>query len=293
MLPKQKSRNSLRRGLLTFLLFPVAIQGLQAEGPQVISLWPNGAPGFEQRRNEAEVAKDYWIRNIHDPSITVFAAPKEKANGTAVLVCPGGGHRELVFQAEGVEPARYLNGLGVTAFVLKYRLGREQNSPYSVQIQPREDAQRAIRLIRSRAAEWNVGTNRIGALGFSAGGEVVSMLAYSPTEGERNAADPIDRIDCSLNFQIVVYPGPLGIPETLPSNAPPAFFLVANDDKGHVEPVVALLEKYRRIQRPVEVHILARGGHGFNMGARSKLASVKDWPQRMADWLRDNQFLEK
>ena len=293
MLPKQKSRNSLRRGLLTFLLFPVAIQGLQAEGPQVISLWPNGAPGFEQRRNEAEVAKDYWIRNIHDPSITVFAAPKEKSNGTAVLVCPGGGHRELVFQAEGVEPARYLNGLGVTAFVLKYRLGREQNSPYSVQIQPREDAQRAIRLIRSRAAEWNVGTNRIGALGFSAGGEVVSMLAYSPTEGERNAADPIDRIDCSLNFQIVVYPGPLGIPETLPSNAPPAFFLVANDDKGHVEPVVALLEKYRRIQRPVEVHILARGGHGFNMGARSKLASVKDWPQRMADWLRDNQFLEK
>jgi acetyl esterase/lipase len=293
MLPKQKSRNSLRRGLLTFLLFPVAIQGLQAEGPQVISLWPNGAPGFEQRRNEAEVAKDYWIQNIHDPSITVFAAPKEKANGTAVLVCPGGGHRELVFQAEGVEPARYLNGLGVTAFVLKYRLGREQNSPYSVQIQPREDAQRAIRLIRSRAAEWNVGTNRIGALGFSAGGEVVSMLAYSPTEGERNAADPIDRIDCSLNFQIVVYPGPLGIPETLPSNAPPAFFLVANDDKGHVEPVVALLEKYRRIQRPVEVHILARGGHGFNMGARSKLASVKDWPQRMADWLRDNQFLEK
>lgn len=294
MLPKPKSRNYFRGGLLTLVVFAArAIWCSQPEEPQVISLWPNGAPGFEQRRNEAEVAKDYWIRNIHDPSITVFAAPKEKASGTAVLVCPGGGHRELVFQAEGVEPARYLNGLGVTAFVLKYRLGREQNSPYSVQIHPREDAQRAIRLIRSRAAEWNVGTNRIGALGFSAGGEVVSMLAYSPTEGERNAADPIDRIDCSLNFQIVVYPGPLGIPETLPSNAPPAFFLVANDDKGHVEPVVALLEKYRRIQRSVEVHILARGGHGFNMGARSKLASVKDWPHRMADWLRDNQFLEK
>jgi acetyl esterase/lipase len=207
--------------------------------------------------------------------------------------CSGGGHRELVFQAEGVEPARYLNGLGVACFVLKYRLGREQGSPYSVQKHPREDAQRAMRLIRSRAAEWNLDTNRIGAIGFSAGGEVVSMLAYSPaSEGDPHAPDPIDRMDSAPNFQIVIYPGPLGIPDTVPTNAPPAFLLVANDDKGHIEPVLSILEKYRRAQRPVEVHILARGGHGFNMGARSKLASVKAWPQRMADWLSDNHFLE-
>src|SRR5262249_11779161 len=158
----------------------------------------------------------------------------------------------------------------------------------SVQKHPREDAQRAMRVIRSRAAEWNLDTNRLGAIGFSAGGEVVSMLAYSPTEGDPNAPDPTDRLDCSPNFQIVIYPGPLGIPEMLPTNAPPAFFLVANDDKGHVEPVISLLEKYRRIQRSVEVHILAHGGHGFNLGTRSKWASVKDWPQRMADWLSDN-----
>ena len=93
------------------------------EAAQVIPLWPNGAPGFEARHNEPELAKDYGVRNIHNPSITVFLPPKEKANGTAVLICPGGGHRELVFNAEGVEPARYLNSLGVTAFALRYRLG--------------------------------------------------------------------------------------------------------------------------------------------------------------------------
>ena len=277
---------------LLFVQLMAALCSGHAAEPLVVSLWTNGAPKFEDRRNEPELAQDYWIRNVHNPSITAFLPPKEKANGAAVLICPGGGHRELVFQAEGVEPARYLNGLGVAAFVLKYRLGREQGSPYSVQRHPREDAQRAMRLIRSRAADWNLDTNRIGALGFSAGGEVVSMLAYSQPEGDPSAPDPIDRFDCSPNFQLVIYPGPLGIPDILPTNVPPAFFLVANDDKGHVEPVISLLEKYRRAQRSVEVHILAHGGHGFNMGGRSKLASVRDWPQRMADWLSDNHFLQ-
>ena len=108
------------------------------------------------------------MRNIHNPSITVFLPSKEKANGTAVLICPGGGHRELVFKAEGTNAAQYLNSLGVAAFVLKYRLARETNSPYSLQKHPREDAQRAMRLIRSRSAEWNVDTSRLGLMGFSA-----------------------------------------------------------------------------------------------------------------------------
>src|SRR5258705_8612536 len=163
-----------------------------AEQPRVIPLWRDGAPGFEDRRNEPELAKDYWVRNIHNPSITVFLPPKEKANGAAVLIVPGGGHRELVFKAEGVEPAKFLNDLGVTAFVLKHRLARETNSPYSLQIHPRQDAQRAMRLIRSRAVGWNLDANRIGALGFSAGGEVVAMLVYSPPAGDKNSADPID-----------------------------------------------------------------------------------------------------
>ena len=274
------------------LLF-LALASLAIAEPQVIHLWEKGAPGFEDRRDEPELAKDYWVRNIHNPSITVFPAPKEKANGAAILIVPGGGHRELGFIPEGVEPAKFFNDLGVTCFVLKHRLPRETNSPYSLQIHPRQDAQRAMRTIRSRAVEWNVDTNRIGVCGFSAGGEVAALLVYSPTAGDTNSTDVIERMNCRTDFQISIYPGPLGIPAgDIPADAPPAFFLVANDDNSHVGPVIAQLEKYRAAKRPVEVHLYARGGHGFNMGARSKLTSIKGWPQRMADWLADNNFLQ-
>ena len=273
-------------------LLTCAITSLALAEPQVIPLWERGAPGFENRRTEPEEARDYWVRNIHNPSITVFPAPKDKANGAAVLIIPGGGHRELVFKAEGVDAAEFLNNLGVTAFVLKHRLARETNSPYSLQIHPRQDAQRAMRLIRSRAAGWNLDTNRIGVMGFSAGGEVAALLVYSPTAGDTNSVDSIERMDCHVDFQIVIYPGPLGVPTgPIPADAPPAFFLVAADDRGHVEPVLTQLEKYREARRPVEVHLYAKGGHGFNMGSRSKLATINTWPQRLADWLTDNGFL--
>jgi acetyl esterase/lipase len=274
------------------LAWLVPLTLLAADEPKVIPLWANGAPGFEERRNEPEQARDYWVRNINNPTLTVFEPPKGKANGAAVLIFPGGGFRELVFNAEGAEPARYLNNLGVTAFVLKYRLPRETNSPYSLQIHPRQDAQRAMRVIRSRAGEWNLDTNRIGALGFSAGGEMLALLVYSPSEGDANAQDPIDRVDSRVDFQMSIYPGPLGTPtNAISADAPPAFFVVANDDNSHVGPVITQLEKYRQAKRPVEVHLYAQGGHGFNLGARSKLASIKDWPQRMTDWLGDNGFL--
>jgi acetyl esterase/lipase len=272
-------------------VFLAALPVLRAEEPMVLPLWTNGAPGFENRRDEPEVAHDYWVRNINNPSLTVFLPPKEKANGAAVLICPGGGFRELVFQAEGVAPAHYFNDLGVAAFVLKYRLPRETNSPYSLEIHPRQDGQRAMRLIRSHAAEWNLDTSRIGVIGFSAGGEVESLLVYSPAQGDPAATDPVDRFDSTVNFQMVIYPGPLGIPEELPADAPPAFFLIANDDVGHMGAVLSLVNKYHAARRPFELHVFERGGHGFNMGGRSKLVSIKDWPQRMTDWMKDSKII--
>jgi len=259
--------------------------------PIVIPLWKNGAPGFENLRNEPEQAKDYWVKNIHNPSITVFFPEKEKANSAAVIICPGGGHHELVFNAEGVEPAIFLNSIGVTAIVLKYRLSREDGSPYSINIHPRQDAYRAIRLVRSMASQWNIDTSRIGMLGFSAGGEVVAMVAYTDGKGDPKAPDIIDRLNGKPNFQMLVYPGPLGIPDSIPSDAPPAFLLAANDDACCSVSVISLLEKYRAAKVPVEAHIFAQGNHAFNMGNRSKLNSIKTWPQRMADWMADNNFL--
>jgi acetyl esterase/lipase len=258
-----------------------------------IPLWSKGAPGFENRRDEPEQAKDYWVKNIHNPSITVYLPPKDKATGAAVLIFPGGGHRLLVFNAEGREPARFLNSIGVAAFIVKYRLFREDSAIYSFEKETREDAYRAMRLVRSRAAEWNIDTARIGTLGFSAGGETAALLAYNPGMGDPAAPDPIDRLNGRPNFQLLVYPGPLGIPASVPKDSPPAFLVVADNDQGASPVILSLLEKYRAAGAPVEAHILSGGNHGFNMGYRSNLKVVKNWPQRMADWLWDMHFLEK
>ncbi|MDX6709444.1 MAG: hypothetical protein QOH96_460 [Blastocatellia bacterium] len=278
---------------ICLLICLVPVVAFSQQPPQEIPLWPNGAPGFESRRNEPVVAKDYWIANIHNPSVTVYLPPKEKATGAAVVICPGGGHRLLVFNAEGDEPARFLASIGVVAFALKYRLGREEGSPYSIEKHARADGQRAMRLVRSRAKEWNIDPERIGLMGFSAGGEVVSMVAFGNTDGEAHAADTVDRISCRPNFLIMIYPGPLGIPDVVPPTAPPAFLLAADDDQCCSPPVVKLLQGYREARIPVEAHIYTQGSHGFNMGNRSKLFSIKGWPQRLADWLADNHFLDK
>jgi len=258
----------------------------------VIPLWKNGAPGFENRKDEPEQAKDYWVKNIHNPSLTVFLPPKDKANGAAVVVCPGGGHRLLVWTAEGLDPAKFLNSLGVTVFVLKYRLGRDTLSPYKVDVHPREDGLRAMRLVRSRAAEFGVDTARIGMMGFSAGGEVVDMVTFGPNKSNPNSNDVIERQNAKPNFLIQIYPGPGFIPDVIPPDAPPVFLLAANDDPCCAVSVMQLLQKYRDAKVPVEAHLFAQGKHGFNMGYRSKLKSISSWPQRLADWLSDNGFLE-
>jgi acetyl esterase/lipase len=276
--------------LLVCSLAAIPMLILAQTTPEVIPLWTNGAPGFESRKDIPEQAASYWVKNINNPSLTAFLPPKDKATGAAVVICPGGGFRELVFEAEGVQAAQYFNRAGVAAFVLKYRLFRETNSVYTSE-HPHQDGLRAMRLVRSHASDWGLDPKRIGMVGFSAGGEVVSMTAFGDTAGIANASDPIDQADARPDFIVEVYPGPLGIPDALPAGAPPAFLLVADDD-NHTDSILKLFGLYRAAKISVEVHVFAKGQHGFNLGTRSKLATIKDWPQRLTDWMGDNNILD-
>ena len=262
---------------------------LCAHAQQVIPLWQKGAPGFEARRDEPEQHQDWWYKNIHNPSLTVFVPEKGKANGTAVIIAAGGGHRELVFNPEGVEPAQYLAGLGITAFALKYRLFREPGSKYTID-NTAEDIRRAMRTVRARAAEWNIAPDRIGVMGWSAGGEVAALVAYPPVDGDKSANDPIERVSARPDFQVLVYPGPLGIPENIARDAPPLFLLGAADDEYVANVLFDLTRKYHAAGASIETHIYAQGKHAFNMGQRSQYASIRNWPQRLAEWLQDRSY---
>lgn len=274
--------------LVIGLLCPASVCSAQ----QVIPLWKDGAPGFEERKDEPEEAESYWVKNVHFPTLTAYLPEKEKATGAAVIICPGGGHRLLVFNAEGIEAAEYLRSIGVAAFALKYRLGREKDSPYKIEEHAKQDGIRAMQLVRSRATEWNIDPNRVGIMGFSAGGEVVSLVSYAEDAQDAKNSDLIARQSSRPNFQIMIYPGPVGIPEELPETSPPAFLLVANDDVGASRTIVDLIPKFRKAKIPMEVHIYARGGHAFNMGNRTKLKTVSKWRDRLTDWMADNAILE-
>ena len=262
-----------------------------ASAQQVIPLWTKGAPGFESRRDEPEQHQDWWYKNIHNPSLTVFLPPAGKANGTAVIVAAGGGHRELVFNPEGVEPAQYLASLGVTAFALKYRLFREPGSRYTIE-NTAEDIRRAMRTVRARAAEWQLDPKRIGVMGWSAGGEVAALVAYPPVDGDAKSSDPLERVSARPDFEILIYPGPLGIPDKIPANAPPLFLSGAADDEYVADVLFDLTRKYHAAGAPIETHIYAQGKHAFNMGQRSQYVSIRHWPQRMAEWLEDRGYLK-
>lgn len=284
-------QNLIRVTIPYLLAFTGAALAAEEPAPQVIALWENGAPGFESRRDEPEQHADWWYKNIHHPSLTVFLPPEGKANGTAVIVAAGGGHRELVFNPEGVEPAQYLASLGVTAFALKYRLFREPGSKYTLD-HTAQDIRRAMRTVRARAAEWKIDPARIGVMGWSAGGEVAALVAYPPGDGTPGAEDPVERASARPDFQILIYPGPLGIPERIARDAPPAFVLGAADDEYVAGVMFDLTRKYHEAGAQIESHIYAQGKHAFNMGQRSRYVSIRHWPQRLADWLADRGLLE-
>ena len=258
--------------------------------PQVVRLWPDGAPGAGARRAEPERAAEYWVRNVHEPSLTAFPADPRHANGAAVIVIPGGAHEFLVWTTEGTAIARALNRMGISAYVLKYRLARAEGSPYSIE-DAAADTRRAIRWLRSNAAAQGVDPERIGVMGFSAGGELVTLVADNPEPAASRAADPQRDVSARPDFQVLVFPGPLGQPATAIADAPPAFLVAGSLDPCCAAPTVALYEQLRTGGIAAELHMYAGAGHAFNLD-ESDLISVLHWPDRLVDWMADSGLMD-
>jgi acetyl esterase/lipase len=264
----------------------LAIYAGTAAAQERLPLWSHGAPGFEARASIPEISKDYWTKHVNNPSITVYFPDPAKANGTGVLVVPGGGHSLLVTTTEGDAVAKWLNDRGVAAFVLRYRLFREEGSPYKLE-DARADTERAMRLIRARADQFHVDRHRIGVIGFSAGGELARMVTLSPPVAPRGKGDAIDQQSAKPDFAMLIFPGPLHGEEHVTKGAPPVFLAAANDDECCSQPPIDVLGLYRKAGASAELHIYRAGGHAYNLGERTELIALKHSPQQIEDWLSD------
>lgn len=260
--------------------------------PQRIALWAKGAPGFESRKSIPEQAESYWLKPVNDPSITYFPARAGRETGAAVVILPGGAHEFLVINSEGNEVARWFNERGVAAFVLRYRLFRGTDSPYRFE-HARQDAERALRTVRSRAAEWKLDPRRIGVIGFSAGGELARATLLSPPVPAPGPGDAIDRLSARPDFGILVFPGPLHGEERVAADSPPLLMVAANDDACCSQPLIDLLTAYRAAGASSELHMYASGGHAFNLGVTTPIVALRHWPDRINDWMSDRGLLTR
>jgi acetyl esterase/lipase len=287
----------LMKALLVAAIASVALAQNNAPKPEL--LWPDGAPGA--MGNE----------DIDKPTLTPYPAPAGRGTGTAVVVCPGGGYLHLSMEKEGSDVARWLNSLGVAAFVLKYRLGPKYHHPVEL-----GDAQRAIRTVRARAAEFRVMPDRVGIMGFSAGGHLASTAGTHFDAGNAPAADPTERMGSRPDFLILGYPvisfGPyahrgslhalLGdnpdpkLVESLSNElqvtaqTPPTFLFHTTEDKTvPVENSILFYLALRKAGVPAEMHIYEHGPHGVGLAPTDEALST--WPARLADWLRGRGLL--
>ncbi len=281
------------RLFLALLTLPSAIIAaeLPKNLPPAIPLWENGAPGSEARKHEPEQVQGSNVCNIHNPTITAFIPAAEKSTGTAVIICPGGGHSKLCLGHEGYALAEWFKARGIAAFVLKYRLAREKGSTYTIQDHAMADARRAIRLIRSRSAEWHIKTDRLGILGFSAGGELAAFAAMKNDPGQKDAADPIDQQSSRPDFQALIYPGTSGL-FNAEKGMPPLFIAAGYNDRPDIsEGMATLYLKYKAAGVKAEMHLYANAGHGFGYRPDAKPSAAARWPERFTEWLTDSGLL--
>jgi acetyl esterase/lipase len=283
--------------------------GLDSFQHKELLLWPNGAPDAKDLP-DTETLTNGHIANVHISTITPFCPPKTLTNGRTVIICPGGGYRVLAIDKEGYAIAKWLNSLGITAFVLKYRLTGPEGLGYHYPAQL-NDLKKAIQIVRSRAQEYHIDPHKVGVMGFSAGGHLASTLGTHFDEGNRRATDPVARINTRPDFMILVYPhislidpgtsqsyvtNLLGLryDPRLPtflsnetrvnSHTPPTFLVHAQDDT--TVPCLHSIDFYTAMVKagvPGQLHLFEKGGHGF--GLAETMASVKHWPDLCAQWL--------
>ena len=293
------------------LLALIAAHALRAGDPAVIDLWPEGVPGLKADAGAEKQIADGRVAAIHHPSLTVFEPAAGRANGTAVIICPGGSYVRLAFDHEGVVPARWFASRGVKAFALKYRL-KEYGHPA-----PLRDILRAIRLVRSRAAGLGIRPDRIGVLGFSAGGHLAasSGTLFDAPEGRTGAA--LDAVSARPDFMMLVYPvitmeppfghqpsriallglvpspelvAHLSLERQVSRDTPPAFLVQTEEDRTvPMENSILFYQALKRAGIPAELHLYAVGKHGFGMNPG--LGPTSEWPNRLEDWLRFHGWL--
>jgi acetyl esterase/lipase len=287
-------------------VFAQAPEWPPAPGHTTLDLWPHGAPGAPANlapEGDTTTAKDHLVAgrpvirigNVSTPTLTLYA-PSGKSMGAAVVVFPGGAYRILAIDLEGTEVCDWLNSAGITCVLLKYRV--PDTGPYPKSAAALQDAQRALGIVRARAAQWQIDPHRIGVLGFSAGAHLAAALSAHFDKRLYDPVDGADRLSCRPDFAVIVYPGYLAIAEqNFAPNAdihpteqtPPSFIVQAEDDPVHVENATVYFLALKNAKVPAEMHIYAQGGHGY--GLRRTELPVAGWPQLVETWLHTIQVL--
>ncbi|MDA0283142.1 MAG: alpha/beta hydrolase [Planctomycetota bacterium] len=297
----------MRLAMLLAALASIAVGvSVHAAERQELSIWPNGLPAGAKPLTEAQIEKlkasltEERIYYVETPSITVYRAPKEIANGCAVVICPGGGYNILAWPKEGLEVAEWFNSIGVTAAVLKYRVPRRD--PAAPHVEPLQDAQRALRLVRHNAADWGVDPQRVGILGFSAGGHLTAMTGMHWQKAAYDRIDEADGLSCRPDFMCPIYAAYLGpdykdyVAELGPlvnvtEKTPPTFMAVTADDTFRGVQAALLFVELKKSKVPAELHIYSKGGHGY--GIRPSENPISTWHVRLGDWLTAQGLLNQ
>lgn len=277
-------------------LFKRFISGgkISKPGSNEIPLWPDGVEGSRGKPDKEKIkviGGEKIISGIHHPSVIAYLPSSENAKGAAVIIAPGGSHKELWIDHEGHNPAQWFCNHGIAVFVLKYRLAKEVHSTYTINGHALSDMQRAIRFVRSHAAEWGINTARIGVMGFSAGGEIAALAAMHFDDGNKKDNDKILQQSSYPNFQALIYPA--GTDHFKASKfSPPLFLLCGNNDDEISRGVAETYLMYKEAGIPAELHIYANEGHGFGVRENNHAAIAK-WPERFVDWLSESGFIRK